>query len=155
VDVGSVRVGVAISDADGLVATPLTTLTRDPAHSEAAGAPGLAMLADLAAERAALEIVIGLPRSLAGGEGPAARAARSYAEALARVLAARAMAVPIRLVDERWSTVHASRLLRGSGTPGGERQRRTVIDQAAAAVILQAALDNERAVGSPPGEAMS
>ena len=144
------RVGVALSDPEGLLATPLTTLHRDPTGRTR---PDLAALAALAEQRQALEVVLGLPRSLSGVEGPAAAAARAYAAELAVVLAAGKVQVPVRLVDERLSTVQADRMLRRSGVPGGNRARRTVIDQAAAVGILQAALDSERATGTPAGEA--
>ena len=144
------RVGVALSDPDGLLATPLTTLHRDPSGRTR---PDLTALAELAEQRQALEVVLGLPRSLSGAEGPAAAAARAYAAELAVVLADGKVQVPLRLVDERLSTVQADRMLRRSGVRGGNRARRTVIDQAAAVGILQAALDSERATGSPAGEA--
>ena len=130
VDVGSVRVGVAVSDPDGVLATPLTTLARDPRRGA-----DLDALAQLVSERSAVEVVVGLPRSLSGAEGPAAQAARGYADALA----ARIAPVPVRLVDERLSTVAAERALREQGVRG--KSRRAVVDQAAAVVILQAALD--------------
>ncbi len=140
VDVGSVRVGVASCDPGGLLATPLTTLDRDEA-----GETDLDRLAALVLETAAVEVVVGLPRSLDGSEGPAAAGARRYA---ARV-AARVAPVPVRLLDERLTTVDAHRFLRDSGVPG--RRQRAVVDQAAAVLILQNALDAERATGRPPG----
>jgi putative Holliday junction resolvase len=97
-------------------------------------------------ERAVLEVVVGLPRSLSGLEGRAAALARDYAVELAAMVAP----VPVRLVDERLSTVDASRTLRDSGVAG--RKQRAVVDQAAAVLILQAALDGERSTGTPPGE---
>ena len=97
-------------------------------------------------ERAAVEVVVGLPRSLSGGEGPAAQAARAYAERLAALVAP----VPVRLVDERLTTVTAHQALRRSGVR--ERKGRQVVDQVAAVVILQQALDIERSSGRPPGE---
>ena len=100
----------------------------------------------LSGERDALEVVVGLPRSLDGTEGPAARAARTYAAELARRLAP----VGVRLVDERLTSVDAHRTLRESGVSG--RRQRAVVDQAAAVLILQAALDEERSAGRPPGE---
>lgn len=151
VDVGSVRVGVALSDAGGLLATPVATLSRDPSGRSGGD---LSALADLVAERAALEVIIGLPLSLSGAEGQAAVAARRYAGALADRLAARGVPVPLRFVDERLTTVSADSAIRQSGAAGNARQRRKVIDQAAAVVILQAALDTERATGSPPGEVL-
>lgn len=140
VDVGSVRVGVATCDPGGVLATPLTTLDRDES-----GQSDLERLAVLVAETAAIEVVVGLPRSLDGSEGPAAEVARRYA---ARV-AARVAPVPVRLVDERLTTVDAHRFLRDSGVPG--RRQRSVVDQAAAVLILQNGLDAERASGRPPG----
>jgi putative Holliday junction resolvase len=140
VDVGSVRVGVAASDPDGLLATPVETLTRERRSNADVDA-----LAGLARERAAVEVVVGFPRSLSGGEGAAATTVRDYA----RLLAAR-LEIPVRLVDERLSTVQATRHLRVRGVAG--RHQRAVIDQAAAVVVLQAALDAERAGGTPPGE---
>lgn len=141
VDVGSVRVGVAASDPSGLLATPVETVPRDPA-----GDADQVRIAEVATERAALEVVVGLPRSLSGGEGPAAVAARAYAVRLAILLAP----IPVRLVDERLTTRDAHRALRDSGVAG--RAQRAVIDQAAAVLILQSALDAERASGRPPGE---
>ena len=140
VDVGSVRVGLAASDPSGLLATPVETLRRD-----ASGGSDLARIATEVDERAAIEVLVGLPRSLSGGEGPAAETARAYA----RRLAAR-VEVPVRLVDERLSTVAAQRSLRSSGVKG--RKQRAVVDQAAAVVLLQAALDTERSTGQAPGE---
>jgi putative Holliday junction resolvase len=138
VDVGTVRVGVAASDPSGLLATPVGTLPR--------GAGDRDEIAALVADRAAMEVVVGLPVSLSGREGPAARGARAYAAGLA----ARLSPVPVRLVDERLTTLGAERVLRERGVRG--RARRAVVDQVAAVVILQAALDAERASGRPPGE---
>lgn len=141
VDVGDVRVGVASCDREGLVATPVRTLARD-----VEGGADLDELAALVAELDVVEIVVGLPRSLDGGEGPAAEKIRRWAS----TLRARVPDTPIRLVDERLSTVDAHRGLRESGVAG--RRHRAVVDQAAAVIILQAALDLERSTGSPPGE---
>jgi putative Holliday junction resolvase len=136
VDVGSVRVGVAACDPAGLIATPVRTLSR--------GKGDLDALADLVTEREAVEVVVGLPTSLSGRAGPAAAAAEAYAgELAARV------PVPVRLVDERFSTVGAQRDLRDSGVD--TRRGRSVIDQAAAVIILQGALDAERSSGLAPG----
>lgn len=143
VDVGTVRVGVAVSDPDGRLAAPVVTLARDQR-----GGSDLRRIAQLAGERAAVEVVVGLPRSLSGGEGPAAAAARAYAAALAASLTP----VPVRLVDERLTTVSATRGLRESGVRG--RRSRAVVDQAAAVVLLQHALDLERSLGRPPGSAV-
>ena len=140
VDVGAVRVGVAASDPRGLMAAPVETVPRDPA-----GTADLERIAALAAERGAVEVVVGLPRSMSGREGPAARAARSYARALAVHLTP----LDVRLVDERLTTVSATRDLRRAGVR--ERKGRAVVDQAAASIILQSALDIERGTGAPPG----
>ena len=136
VDVGSVRVGVATCDPAGLIATPVETLRR--------GRGDLNALSRLVTEREAIEVVVGLPTTLAGRHGAAAEAAQAYAEAVAG-----AVAVPVRLVDERLSTVGAQRDLRASGVD--TRRGRSVIDQAAAVIILQAALDAERRSGTAPG----
>jgi putative Holliday junction resolvase len=141
VDVGGVRVGLAASDPDGILATPVETIARDLETDADQG-----VIAALALEREVLEVVVGLPRSLSGDEGPAARGVRSYATALA----ARIAPTPVRLLDERLTTVDAHRSLRESGVPG--RAQRAVVDQAAAVLILQAALDAEKSSGLPPGE---
>jgi len=138
VDLGDVRIGVASSDPAGLIATPVETLPR--------GAGDLQRLAALVAEHDAVEVVLGLPRSLSGGEGPAAAKVREFARSLAEAV----RPVPVRLCDERLSTVTAEAVLRGQGRKG--RKRRAVVDQAAAVVILQSALDTERGSGTAPGE---
>ena len=141
VDVGSVRVGLAASDREGLVASPVATLARDGAGG--AGLPrDVAAVVREARERGAVEVVVGLPLSMSGREGPAAVAARRYAATLSAAIAPTA----VRLVDERLSTVSAHRALRASGRPG--RRQRSVVDQVAAVVILQQALDVERASGA-------
>lgn len=141
VDVGSVRVGLAASDPHGVLATPVRTLPRDES-----GRTDQQAIAAMVLELAAVEVVVGLPRSLSGQEGPAAALARGYAVELARAVAP----APVRLVDERLTTVDAHRKLRESGVAG--RSQRTVVDQAAAVLILQAALDSESSSGRPPGE---
>lgn len=139
VDVGSVRVGVARSDATGTLAVPVTTLAR--------GSDDLAELAQLVAQYEALEVLVGLPLGLDGREGKAAGAARSYARELAGALGS---GTPVRLVDERLSTVSATRDLQAAGRTS--RTSRAVVDQAAAVVIVTYALDRERATGVPTGE---
>lgn len=139
VDVGSVRIGVARSDPAGMLATPVETVRRR--HGE-----DLDRIAEIAAQHEAVEIVVGIPTSLSGGEGPSARAARDFAIALAE----KVRPLVVRLVDERFSTVTAERTLQGRGVRG--TARRGVIDQEAAVVILQAALDAERSSGNVPGE---
>jgi len=138
VDVGDVRIGVAVSDPAGMLATPLETVS--------AGPEAIARLAAIVAEHDALECVVGLPLSLSGREGPAAVKVREFAGTLAEAIAP----VPIRLIDERMSTMTADGLLRQSGRSG--IGKRAIIDQAAATVILQTALDAERTRGTAPGE---
>lgn len=140
VDVGEARVGVARSDPDGILATPVRTLDRD--HQ---GGGDLIELTALVAELGAIEIVVGSPKSLDGADRVAAGRAASYAAELHR----RNPGVSVRLVDERLTTVDAHRILSASGVP--MRQHRTRIDQAAAVLILQTALDHERSTGSPAG----
>lgn len=138
IDVGSARIGVARCDPGGSLASPLTTVTR--------GRGDLARLAELTEQHGAIEVIVGLPTSLSGAEGTAAATARAFA----RSLAARLAPVPVRLVDERFTTVTAHDALRTAGRDS--RARRGVVDQAAAAVLLQAALDTERTTGRPAGE---
>ena len=142
IDVGSVRVGVAVSDPDGLLAVPLTTLARD-----ARAGRDLDELVALVAERGVVEVVVGLPRHLSGAEGTAVAAAISYADRLR----ARITPVLVRLVDERLTTVTAQRDLRAAGVRG--REARAVVDQAAAAAILQSALDALRPARALPDPA--
>jgi len=141
IDPGDARIGVARSDPSGFLATPVETVRR--------GKGDLRRIARLVTEHEAVEVVVGLPRSLSGGEGPAAVKTRVWADTLAEVLAP----VPVRLVDERLTTLSAEAMLRDRGLKG--RQRRAVVDQAAAVVILQQALDTERATGTPPGEVIA
>lgn len=93
-----------------------------------------------------VRVYVGLPRSMSGGEGPAAGRVRAFV----RELAGRVQPVPVRLYDERLSTATAEGQLRAQGRKG--RRRRAVIDQAAAVVILQGALERERHTGTPAGE---
>jgi putative Holliday junction resolvase len=132
VDVGAVRIGVALSDPDGLLATPLVTVSRD-----VDGGTDLTAIAAMVAEHEVVQVVVGLPRTLAGREGPAAEAARAFAERLATVVD-----VPLVFSDERLTTVVATRQLRDSGRKG--RRQRAVVDQVAAVAILQGWLDAER-----------
>ena len=129
---------MARSDPDGLLASPLATVPR--------GLGDLDRLVAIALEHEAVEVIVGLPTSLSGREGAAAAVARTFADALA----GRLVPIPVRLVDERFTTVLAHNALRQGGKGG--RARRQVVDQAAAALLLQGALDAERAVGQPPGE---
>jgi putative Holliday junction resolvase len=138
--VGSVRVGLARSDRDGILATPLETVQvvrNSTTHFE--------RIVHHVRDLSVCEVVIGLPRSLSGREGSAADTVRAYAVEIAR----RVSPVPVRLVDERLSTVTAHQRLHEAGMKG--RKHRPVIDQVAAVVILQSALDGERSSGRVPG----
>jgi putative holliday junction resolvase len=136
VDVGTVRIGVARSDNYGMLATPVETVQR--------GAGDLARIAEIVAEIEAFEIIVGLPIALSGRE----TASTGDAKAFARALAGTGIA-PVRLVDERLSTVSAASALRESGRTA--KNSRSVIDQVAAVIILQHALDFERSADHPPG----
>ncbi|WP_329458783.1 Holliday junction resolvase RuvX [Streptomyces sp. NBC_01497] len=142
IDVGDARIGVASCDPDGILATPVETV---PGRDVPAAHRRLRALVE---EYEPLEVLVGLPRSLGGGEGPAAVKVRAFAAEVARGIAP----VPVRLVDERMSTVTAAGGLRASGVTS--RKGRSVIDQAAAVVILQSALETERTAGGAPGEAV-
>jgi len=133
VDVGTVRVGVARSDPLGLLAVPVRTLRRSPRDDR-----DVTELAGLVAEYAAVGVVVGLPRTLAGREGPSAEMARSYGTVLAQAVAP----VPVEYVDERLTTVSAQRKLHDGGVRGPAG--RAVIDQAAAVELLQHWLDLRR-----------
>ncbi len=133
--------GVALSDPSGILATPLVTLNRDRSRGG-----DLEALAALIVEHEVVEVVVGLPRTLAGRHGPAARAAQDYATALAGRIGD---GVPVRLTDERLTTVSATRVLAGRGVRG--RKQRAVVDQAAAVEILQGWLEAQRAGGGAEG----
>jgi putative Holliday junction resolvase len=140
IDPGDARIGVAATDPAGVLATPVETVAR--------GEGDLDRLAALVEETGAVVVYVGLPRSLSGSEGPAAGKVREFA----RALAVRVAPCPVRLVDERLSTVTAEAVLRDRGRKG--KRRRAVVDQAAAVVILQSAVDTERARGARAGEAV-
>lgn len=129
VDLGARRIGIALSDSGGTVATPWTRVDRsgDVARDHR-------RIADLADEAEAECVVVGLPLSLDGSVGPAADGVLAEVEALRAVLA-----VPVETYDERLTTVTAERVLREQGVDG--RRRREVVDQVAASVLLQAWLD--------------
>jgi putative Holliday junction resolvase len=139
-DWGDARIGVAACDRDGLIAFPIATVV--------AGDAALRDISALVDEHEPLEVLVGLPRSMSGGEGPAAVKVRAQAVRLAA-----AVSVPVRLVDERLTTVTASRRLREGGTKA--KQQRSVIDAAAAVAILEHALALERGRGQQPGELVS
>jgi putative holliday junction resolvase len=138
VDVGKVRVGVALSDPDGILASPLVTVPRDMGAAADSVPADIAELARLVREHEAVQVVVGLPVRLDGSEGIAAIDIRAYAERLARAVGH----VPVILADERMSTVVASRRLAERGVRG--KRQRAVVDQAAAVEILQSWLDAQR-----------
>ncbi|WP_250738925.1 Holliday junction resolvase RuvX, partial [Actinomyces sp. 186855] len=137
---GTARVGVARCGADAILAVPVSTLSRDRYGAD------LDEAADLVEEHAAVEAVVGLPRQLAGGSSSSTRDARRWARRLASLITP----VPVRLVDERMTTVTAQQALHASGRHA--KDFRAVVDQAAAVVILEHALETERRTGSPAGE---
>lgn len=137
IDVGSVRVGIARSDATGTLAVPVQTVKRDGQIFKA--------VADLAQEYGALEILVGLPLGMSGHRGKAAAIASDFAAELAPTVAP----TPVKLVDERLTTVQAQRGLHDAGKT--TRQSRSTVDQAAAVIIVQHALDAEQRTGTPLG----
>lgn len=145
VDVGMARVGVALCDPDGVLATPLKTLKRDlKKHSD------VRVLLKLVAEHEAVQVFVGLPRSLRGHETGSTQMAREYAALVAEGLQDPAPGVSVRLIDERLTTVSAHRALHESGLDG--RKHREVVDQVAAADILQQALDMQKSLGRDVGD---
>jgi putative Holliday junction resolvase len=136
IDVGKARVGVARSDREGLLATPVETVPR--------GAGTIARIRELIGELDPVEIVVGLPIALSGRDTASTADARDLAAQLAT-----ASGLPVRLVDERLTTVSAQRALHDAGRRA--KGSRPVIDQVAAVIILQNALDFERTAATPPG----
>ena len=144
VDVGLARVGVASCDPDGLLATPVRTLKRDAKKNS-----DIQVLVKEAAERGTVEFFVGLPQSMKGTETASTEMARSYAQTLAQALEKAGLSVPVRLIDERLSTVSAHRSLREAGLD--TRNHRRVVDQVAAVGILQQAIDMQRSLGRDVG----
>lgn len=136
IDVGRARIGVARCDPDGMLAVPVETVARDDASFD--------RLAEIAAEYGPLEVVIGLPVNLRGADTASTTDAREFAAALQRRIG-----TPVRLVDERLSTVTAHAALRSSGR--SQKNSRSIVDQVAAVVLLQQAIDTEKSTGHPPG----
>jgi putative Holliday junction resolvase len=139
IDVGKVRVGVSRSDPGGLMATPYETVQRSE------DAADRRRIAEIVGELGVSEIIVGLPLALSGAHTASTADAIAFAEALASEAG-----VPVRLMDERLTTVSAHTALRAGGK--NTKKARPVVDQVAAAIILQHALDAERASGRPPGE---
>lgn len=143
VDVGKARIGVARSDFHGMLATPEETVARSTG-----GTADIDRLAELCRELDCTEIIVGLPLSLSGGNTPSTDDAISFA---GRIQAA--TDTPVRLIDERLTTVSAQAALHTSGR--AVKGSRPVIDQIAAVILLQHALDSEASTGNPPGIAVS
>ncbi len=140
VDVGKARVGVARCDPDGMLAVPVETVPRSETT--------VARLVELATEYAPIEFVVGLPVNLRGEETASTTDARTVAAEIAR-----ATGRPVRLVDERLSTVSAHSALRSSGR--SQKKSRSIVDQVAAVVFLQHAIDIEKSTGNPAGTALT
>ena len=136
-DVGSVRVGLARCDGLGMLAVPL--------DAAPAGEPAVEAVAALVDEWDAIEVYVGLPLHLSGAEGASAEMARQWAGRLVE-----RVAVPVRLIDERLSTVQAQRALQSAGRT--TRESRSRIDSASAVIVLQSVLDQEQSTGQVPGE---
>ncbi|KIC57336.1 Holliday junction resolvase RuvX [Microbacterium hominis] len=139
IDVGKARIGVARCDRDGLLAVPVETVPRTDAAA--------AHIARLADEYSAMELLVGLPISLSGGETASTDDARAFASEVRA-----ASGVEVRLVDERLSTVSAHAALRDAGR--SQRSSRRIVDQVAAVVLLQQAIDVEKSTGAPAGVAV-
>lgn len=137
-DVGEARIGVAMCDPDAILSTPVETLKRNGSDIRKA--------LRIARDESVIEVIVGLPLNMDGTEGISAHHARRWAMIFAQKIAP----IPVRLVDERLSTVTAHSQLHESGL--GSRLHRDVVDQAAAIVILDSALEYERATGAMPGE---
>lgn len=146
IDVGKSRIGVARCDLHGMLATPLETVPRDGTATS-----DVARILELASEYGATEVVFGLPLNMRGERTPSTEDAVRFATQVAEALHTpdRVPPVTVRLVDERLSTVSAQGQMRQVGRT--TKQSRHIIDQAAAVVILQHALDSERAQGRAPG----
>jgi putative holliday junction resolvase len=139
IDVGSVRIGLAICDPDGILSSPIPALGRSNELMDT-----LQLVSELVAENSVIEVYVGDPISLSGGQSASTRDAREFAEKLAAQIS-----VPIRLVDERLTTVTASAKLRISGKDA--KQSRSFIDSASAVEILEQALATIRVSGKAPG----
>ncbi|GAA1124129.1 MULTISPECIES: Holliday junction resolvase RuvX [Microbacterium] len=139
IDVGKARVGVARCDPDGMLAVPVETVPRSETSID--------RIAEIAAEYEPLEFVVGLPVNMQGADTASTTDAREFAEALQR-----RTGTTVRLVDERLSTVSAHAALRSSGR--NQKNSRSIVDQVAAVVLLQQAIDTEKSTGKAPGAAI-
>ena len=139
IDVGRARVGVARSDPDGMLAVPVETVPRSETSID--------RLVELAAEYEPFEFIVGLPVNMQGSDTASTVDAREFAAALQV-----RTGTPVRLVDERLSTVSAHAALRSSGR--NQKNSRSIVDQVAAVVLLQQAIDMEKSTGNPAGAAV-
>ncbi len=139
IDVGRARIGVARCDPSAILAVPVETVARSGEGEDG----DIRRILELAAEHEAIELVVGNPLSLSGQPTASTADAVGFAERLA------AEGASVRLVDERMSTVSAQQALRSAGK--SSKKQRPIIDQAAAVIILQHAIDAERASGTAPG----
>ena len=130
-DLGSKRIGVALSDPAGVIASPFSTLERK------GGERDLSAVRELVREHEVGEIVVGLPLHMDGRRGPEAQAAIRFAEALRG-----AIDIPVGTIDERWTTLEAERALRESGRRG--KKQRAVVDSVAASILLRTWLERRR-----------
>ena len=140
IDVGKARVGVSRCDPDGMLAFPVETVPRSDSS--------VTRIGELCAEYEPLEIIVGLPVNMKGTDTASTTDARAFAAAILRHTG-----VSVRLIDERLSTVTAHAALRSSGRT--QRNSRSIVDQVAAVVLLQQAIDMEKSTGTPAGVAVS
>lgn len=138
IDVGTVRIGVASSDRDAVLATPVETVDRVTGFKGRDGAD-IDRLLELIDTYQAVEVVVGLPRDLRGNGSTSVKHAKEIAFRIRRRLTGAGRDIPVRMGDERLTTVTATQALRASGVT--EKAGRSVIDQAAAVEILQSWLD--------------
>ena len=146
VDVGTVRVGIALTDPDCILATPHRTLTRDTNRKKRFD---VKLITAMCEEFHVVTVYVGLPRSLNGQENRSTDMARDYAAALQNRLRSRQCETTVRLVDERLSTVAAHQSLLDAGV--SRRQHMDKVDQMAAVTFLQSAIDQGRSTGTEPG----
>ncbi|MDN5700762.1 MAG: Holliday junction resolvase RuvX [Kocuria sp.] len=146
VDVGSVRVGIALTDPDCVLATPHQTVTRDKNRKKRFD---VKIITGMCEQFGVVAVYVGLPRSLNGQENPSTDMAREYAAALQNRLRSRECETIVRLVDERLSTVAAHQSLLDAGV--SRKQHMDKVDQVAAVTFLQSAIDQGKATGTEPG----
>lgn len=156
IDVGMARVGVAISDPDGILASPVETFARDKSVGYEIGGrvpvnppKDIAGIAEVIEERFVRVVYIGLPKQLSGAKGDSVKMALTYAHLLSQV----AGGVEIRLIDERMTTVTAHQALHAAGK--SSKKHRSVVDQVAAVIMLETALETEKRSGQRAGSLLS